>query len=241
MTTQILAETKRRTNMKDLQKIGGVAALLEAATFVVGFALYFTLLASANYGSLDVDPFEHVTFLVENQAVMYAWNLVIYIVFGVFLVVLSQALYEHLKVGSPALAQIATAFGLIWAGLVIASGMVANIGTGIVVNLYDKNPTQAASVWLALQFVVNGLGGGNEIVGGLWVLLISWAALQVGRLPKLLNYFGMAVGVAGLLTVIPPLGDLGAIFGLGTIVWFAWLGIVMLRSGSRMTQPLATR
>jgi Domain of unknown function (DUF4386) len=228
-------------NMKDLQKIGGVAALLEAATFVVGFALYFTLLASANYGSLAIDPLENVAFLVENQAMMYAWNLIIYVAFGVFLVVLAQALYERLKVGSPALAQIATAFGLIWAGLVIASGMVANIGASTIVSLYEKDPAQAASVWLTLQFVVNGLGGGNEIVGGLWVLLISWAALRMGGLPRALNYLGVVVSVAGLLTVIPVLGDLGAIFGLGTIVWFAWLGIVMLRGSPGMTQPLTTR
>jgi Domain of unknown function (DUF4386) len=228
-------------NMKDLQKMGGVAALLEAATFVVGFALYFTLLASANYGSLAIDPLENVAFLVENQAMMYAWNLIIYVAFGVFLVVLAQALYERLKVGSPALAQIATAFGLIWAGLVIASGMVANIGASTIVSLYEKDPAQAASVWLTLQFVVNGLGGGNEIVGGLWVLLISWAALRMGGLPRALNYLGVVVSVAGLLTVIPVLGDLGAIFGLGTIVWFAWLGIVMLRGSPGMTQPLTTR
>jgi hypothetical protein len=38
--------------MNNLQKFGGVAAFIEAATFIVGFAMYFTLLASANYASL---------------------------------------------------------------------------------------------------------------------------------------------------------------------------------------------
>jgi Domain of unknown function (DUF4386) len=227
--------------MNNLQKMGGVAALLEAATFVVGFALYFTLLASANYGSLELDPAKNVAFLVENQAIMYAWNLIIYVAFGIFLVVLVQALYERLKVCSPALAQIATTFGLIWAGLVIASGMVANVGASTVISLYEKDPTQAASVWLTLQFVVDGLGGGNEIIGGLWVLLISWVALKSGGLPRVLNYLGVVVGVAGILTVIPVLGDLGDIFGLGTIVWFARLGIVMLRGSPGIKQPLTTR
>ncbi len=216
--------------MNDLQKVGGVAALIAAATFMVGFVLYFTLLASADYGSLDVDPVQNVTFLAENQAIMYAWNLIIYVAFGVFLVVLALALHERLKAGSPAMAQTATAFGLIWAGLVIASGMVANIGAGIVVDIYGNDPAQAASVWLALNFVVEGLGGGNEIVGGLWVLLASSAALRTGGLPRVLNYLGVVIGVAGILTVVPALGELGgAIFGLGSIAWFLWLGIVMLR------------
>jgi len=216
--------------MNDLQKMGGVAALIETATLVVGFALYFTLLASADYGSLDVDPVQNVAFLADNQAIMYTWNLIIYVVFGVFLVVLALALHDRLKAGSPAMVRTATAFGLIWAGLVIASGMVANIGAGIVVDIYGNDPAQAASVWLTLSFVVEGLGGGNEIVGGLWVLLVSSAALRAGGLPRALNYLGVVVSVAGLLTVVPALGELGgAIFGLGSIAWFVWLGIVMLQ------------
>ncbi len=234
--------------MNGLQKVGGVAALIEAASFLVGFALLFTLLVPAGYSAADADPVRNAAFLADNQAVMYLWYLTIYVVFGVFLVVLALALYERLKAGSPATAQIATAFGLIWAGLVIASGMVANIGTGVVVDLYGSDPAQAGSVWLALDVMVRGLGGGNEIVGGLWVLLISWAALRAGGLPRLLSYLGVVVSVAGILTVVPALAALevlGAVFGLGLIVWFVWLGFVMLHGSqnaaayNRKERPLA--
>jgi hypothetical protein len=220
-----------RLTVNSFQKKGGMAALMAAAAFVVGFALYFTVLASAGYGSLAVDPMQHVAFLAANQSIMYLWNLIIYVIFGVFLVVLALALHERLKSAAPAMIQTATAFGLIWAGLVIASGMVANIGTAVVVELYGQDAVQAVSVWLALTVMVEGLGGGNEIVGGLWVLLVSLAALRAGELPKALNYLGIVIGVAGLITVVPALGEAGAIFGLGSILWFAWLGIVMLRSG----------
>jgi hypothetical protein len=213
--------------MNNLQKMGGVAALIDAATFIVGIALAFTLLAPYQTG--DLDPVQTVAFLVDNQAIMYIWNQIIYVVFGFFLVVLSLALYDRLKAGSPAMVQTATAFGLIWAGLMFASGMVFNIGLGTVVDLYGKDPAQAASVWLAIGAVWDGLGGGNEIVGGLWVLLVSWAALRVGGLSRALNYIGVLVSVAGLLTVVPALEMLGFVFGLGSIVWFVWLGIVMLR------------
>ena len=74
-----------------------------------------------------------------------------------------------------------------------------------------------------------GLGGGNEIVGGLWVLLVSWIALR-DVLPKALNYLGMIVGVAGIVTLVPALTEVGAIFGLGIIVWYIWVGIVLLRN-----------
>ena len=218
--------------MKGLQKIGGIAALIDATTFLIAIALMVTVVAPAGYGSPEADPVRNAAFLVENQAIMYLWNMIGYVVFGTFLVILALALYERLKDGSPAMAQVATAFGLIWAGLMFASGMVANIGAGEVIDIYSRDPVQAGTVWLSLNFVVDGLGGGNEIVGGLWVLLLSWAALRSGALPKALNYFGLLVSAAGLVTVIPALGDVGAVFGLGSILWFVWVGIVLLRKNS---------
>ena len=116
--------------MNDLQKIGGIAALVEAATFVVGFVVLLTLLAPV-YAAENVDPREAVAFLADNRAIVHIWNLIIFVIFGIFLVVLSLALYERLKAGSTAMMQTATTFGIIWAGLVIASGMVANIGRSV--------------------------------------------------------------------------------------------------------------
>jgi hypothetical protein len=211
--------------MNDLQKMGGVAALIQAAAYVVGLGLALTLLAPV----LDADPDQYVAFLVDNLILMHIWHLIIYLVAGVFLVVLALALHERFEADSPAIAQTATAFGLIWAGLVIASGMLMINDAGVVAEIYGEDPAQAASVWLALSAVEEGLGGAIELPGGLWVLLLSWAALRAGGLPRALNYLGAVIGVSGVLTVVPALEVLGTVFGLGFIVWFAWVGIVMLR------------
>ena len=64
------------------------------------------------------------------------------------------------------------------------------------------------------------------------MLLISWVALRAGIFPRALNYLGVAIGGAGILSALPGLGEVGMIFGLLQIVWFIWLGIVMLRSNS---------
>lgn len=72
----------------------------------------------------------------------------------------------------------------------------------------------------------NGLGGGYEIAGGIWVLLISIAALRPGALPRALNHLGIASATAGLVTIVPGLSEVGMVFSLGLIVWFAWLGSV---------------
>lgn len=227
--------------MKGSQRTGGLAALFEAAAFVVGFWVFFALLGPAKYGAADVDPVRHVAFLADNQAILTIWNLVIYVAFGGFLVVLALALRERLEGAAPLLVNTGTAFGLIWAGLVIASGMVANIGMDAVVALSSRDPAGAALVWRSYLFVVDGLGGGNEIVGGLWVLLVSIAAWQMGSLPRSLNALDVVVALAGLLTTVPALGVLGAVFGLGLIAWFAWLGVAMLRGDQSQSFPAAVQ
>jgi len=56
--------------MNDLQKMGGVAALIQAAAYVVGFGLALTLLAPV----LDADPDQYGAFLVDNLTLMHIWQ-----------------------------------------------------------------------------------------------------------------------------------------------------------------------
>jgi hypothetical protein len=214
--------------VKYSQKVGGIAALYEAAAYVLGMVFF---LFAVDYPGA-VQPAQKMALLLDNQLSMQAITLLIYVVFGAFLVVLALALHDRLQAGSPAIMQTATAFGLIWAGLLIGSGMVFNTGMATVVALYSSDPSQAAAIWLAIDAVHAGLGGEGEILGGLWTLLISWAALRSGGLPRVLNYLGVAAGVAGVLSILPGLSMLVGVFALGQIVWFAWLGLLMLRSSA---------
>lgn len=213
--------------MKTLQKFGGLAALYLAAAYLVGIVLFLVVL---DYPSIT-EPAQKVALLVEMQMVTFVTNLVMYVFFGVILVILALALYDRLKSGAAALAQVATVIGVIWAGSLVASGMIANAGIAPVVALYAEDPSQAALTWLGIETVANGIGNGNgEILGGLWTLLISWAALRAGGLPKVLNYLGLLVGVVGILSLFPGLTDLTGLFGISQLIWYIWLGIVLLRS-----------
>ncbi|MBI2958520.1 MAG: DUF4386 family protein [Chloroflexi bacterium] len=206
--------------------MGGIAALYQAATYLMGIVFYLFVL---DYLSV-VEPIQKVKLLVDNQISMYVTHLLMYVVFGIFLVVLALALYERLKTGASAIMRAATALGLIWAGVLIASGMIFNAGIAPLVALYDKDPAQAALVWSGIESVSNGLSSANgEILGGLWTLLVAWAALRAGGLPKFLNYLGVVVGLVGLLSAVPVLNGLKGVFGMSQLVWFVWLGIVMLR------------
>lgn len=212
--------------MKTLQKVGGIAALYMAISHLIGIVIFLIVL---DYLSIT-DPVQKVALNVEKQTVVFSTNLLMYVFFGIALIVLSLVLYERMKSGAPALMQVAVAIGIIWAGSLIASGMVANAGLATVVALYAKDPGQAALTFQAIESITNGLGNANgEILGGTLTLLVSLAALRTGGLPKGLNILGVLVGAVGIITIIPTLNDLVGVFGLGQIVWFIWLGIVLLR------------
>ncbi len=204
-----------------LQKWGGAAALYEALAYVIGIVGF---VLTVNISEI-ADPLQKVAAIVENQGLLSLLHLIVYVIWGASLVVLTLALHDRLQGNTSALARTATAFGIIWSALIIAIGVETAVG------LQASDPAQAATVWLAIEAVFTGLGGGVEVVGGIWVLLLSVAALRTSGLPHALNYFGFLVGAAGLITIVPALGEIGGIvFGLTQIVWFAWLGIVMLRS-----------
>lgn len=76
-----------------------MAALIGAATFIVGIVMFGTVLA--DYTTGDPTPAESVTFLANNQAALRIWNVIIFIVFGLALVPLVLALHERLSSGTP--------------------------------------------------------------------------------------------------------------------------------------------
>lgn len=216
------------------QKVGGLAALYLAAAFLVAMPFF---LVFVKYPSV-VDPVEKVTMLLSNHDSMRVMYLITYVIFGIVLAVLALALHARLKDGAPILAQAATAVGLMWAVVLVASGLVFNAGMAAVVGLSGASPVQAVSAWQAIEPVAQGLGGsGGELLGGLWVLLVSVAALRTGGLPKVLNWLGLAIGAAGIISVVPALNDVAYGFGLLEIVWFVWLGVAMLRTTSRQAVP----
>lgn len=209
-----------------MQRVGGIAALICAGTYIFGFVLLVTVMADAGFGSNAIEAAEVVRFTVENQALMITWNTVIYIINSLALAVLVVALAGRLKAVTPAWGNTAFGFGLIWAALVLAAGMIANVTTERVVVLAPSDFDLAVQTWEILHAVELGLGGGNEIAGGVWILCVSLAGLLYKAFGKIVVGLGVLTGLGGLLTILPPLGDVaGAVFGLGAIAWFIAIGL----------------
>jgi hypothetical protein len=213
-----------------LRNTGGLAALLCGATYVFGFALLLTVLAPLGFGSGQIDADAVVAFASERAGILIAWNSGIYILNALALAVLVVALEAQLRPASPEGATLTRAFGLIWATLVLAAGMVANVAVERAQALAVQDPERAARTWEVLHAVELGLGGGNEIAGAAWIACVSLFAWRGRSLGRFTTFLGLATGGAGLITLFPAMGDIaGAGFGLGAILWFFAVGVSLLR------------
>ncbi|MFK7920001.1 MAG: hypothetical protein AB8G14_18140 [Ilumatobacter sp.] len=215
---------------RQLTKIGGAAALLAAGTFAYGIAMFATTFA--DYVDPDATPAGSVDFLVDHQGSLLAWYIGIFVVFGAALVPMGLALRQRLA-ARPFLANAGMVFAAIWAALMFATGMISNIGIEAVANLAESDPERAVTVWSSIDIVTDGLGGGNELVGGIWILLVSVAGLLTARLPQWLNITGVVSAIAGVLTVIPAFEAIEMVFGLGSIVWFIGIGIALIKDNDQ--------
>lgn len=212
--------------MNQLQKVGGIAAILHAVAYLIGIGLYLTVMSPI----IDATPEEYIKLLPEYKNILSVWILIAYLLAGFCLVPVSLAFYERLKTASPSLIQISTILGFIWATLIIGSGNLMIHGFEKIATLSVQNPAQAETVYITLNIIQNGLVSANELTGGVWVLLLSWSALQIKELSKALNYLGIIIGTAGILTLIPPIAEPAQLFfGMSMIIWFAWAGIILLR------------
>lgn len=209
-------------------KIGGIASLVEAVLYILGFVFIFSMLKPMVDGSLQEQ--DRLVFVLENKILIQIWNLLIYVVFGLVLIPLTIAIKEQFQNSNYYGLNVISVLGFIWSGLVIASGMVANVGLSSVEAVFNEHAEQALIVWKTIEIIQNGIGGGVEVVGGFWVLLISGLGFKQQVFSKGLNSVGLVVGLAGVLTAIPGLQELGAVFGLTQIVWFIWLGVVFLKA-----------
>ena len=212
-----------------LGRAGGFAALYVAVAYLAAIP-YFVFLV--DYPSAT-DPADKVALLVDHHTSMYVMHLISFELVALALIMVSLGVYQHLLEHAPATSQVAVVVGLIRAGLLLASVMVFDHGMAVVVDQQAGDPQQAAATWQAIEPVADALGGaGGDVLAGVWFLLVSWVALRVRVFPRALNWLGLGVGAAALLSAVPGLGVLEVVFGLLQIVWFLWFGIITARIGS---------
>ena len=220
-----------------LQKWGGIAAITEAATYIFGFVLFFVVLDSSGFDT----PKRYLEFIIQNRDTYFLGYLVSGIVFSFTLIVLVQAVYKRFKQSSPEFMKFTAVVGYLWVFIVLASSFIFLTSLEILAKYYDLDADQALIINRTVNIVVDALGGGIELVGAVWVLAISYVGLKSKIYGAFLHYWGVLVGISGVLTLFSGLSFLAknpffevttAIFGLGQILWFILLGVAMLKESS---------
>ena len=209
------------------QRVGSLAAFYLALAFLAAIP-YFLLVVDYPGATTAADK---VALIAEHYSSMYVMYLATYVFFGMAIGVVALSLWDRLRSAAPATVRIATGIGLLWSFALVASGMVFVYGMTTVEPLVASDHVQAVTTWQAVEPVALALGGaGGELLGGLWVLLISLVVLRRGGLPKALGWLGVFIGAVGLVSVVPSLKDAAIAFGMLQIVWFVWLGVTLLRT-----------
>lgn len=213
---------------KTLSRCGGLAAIGMALCYVAMAVIFFAMLSMP----AGLDTGGKIQYLQQHHLLVASGYGIGYLLFGVLLAIVLQALQQVFADTSSAMAALAERFGNVWLVLMMASGMVALIGLQMVFRLTETDPQQAQALYNTRNLLTEALGGGIELVGGLWVLLLSISGLQQQRFSKVLHLLGLVVGSLGILTVLHTVPYLKDAFGLTQLIWFTWLGVSLLRYGA---------
>ncbi len=212
-----------------LVRVGGIAAQVVAGTYVVGFIAMAAYLVPRGFTLPVDDPSGSLGFLLDHHAELSGWYLVLYLLGGAAMALVSLGVGERLA-PVPALARASTALGLIWSGMLVASGSIALVGQHAAVELHAQNPDLALNTWVSTSVVQDALGGGIEVAGALWAAVVGIAVLRSRALSAGLGGLALGLAAVGMVTVIPVASEAAtSIFGVGLILWFSWLGLALRR------------
>lgn len=203
------------------QNISSIIAFALASFYIIGFVFLVAFFQPIIDGSLEKT--ERIEFMLNHKSGFQLWYLCIYILFGLLLVPLSIAIHERFY--KYKLSQINTIFAFIWSGLLIASGFIFIVGLEKI-SFLDLDEHAKATVFTTIQIIQDALGGGVELIGGIWVFLIGFMAFKTKVFDKRFSLYSVVVGGIGILTIFPLFFDLAGVFGVLQIFWFIWLGFL---------------
>jgi hypothetical protein len=128
-----------------LTRIGGLAALICAATYLIGFALLVTLLAPLGFGTNDIDPAAVLAFDAARPGILTAWNSTIYVAERPRADRSGRCPVRQTVRTTPGWAAVTKGLGLVWAALVLGAGMIANVALERAAHLYPSDPAARSS------------------------------------------------------------------------------------------------
>lgn len=202
------------------KKIATISAVYSGLSYIGGIFVYLQLLKYDSATSAS----EQITIISDNPVLVHITTLHIYIIFSFGLILLATYLYTKLKNQEPILSLLSLITGAIWATILIASGFISMAVTTLLMN--GTAASDITSAWQAVDIISNALGGGNELIGGVFTGLLSLAMYRARFSSIVTSILGALVFIGGTISALPYLADIGiGIFVISQILWFlslAW-------------------
>lgn len=202
------------------KKLAAISAAYGGLSYIGGIVVYLLLL---KYDSAT-SAAEQLDIISSNSVLVHITTLHIYVIFSFGIILLATYLYLRLKNQQPILSLLSLITGVIWATILIASGFISMAVTTLLMN--GTAVSDLTSSWQAIDIISNALGGGNELMGGIFTGLLSLAIYRARYSGVATSILGALVFIGGTISALPYLADIGiGIFVISQILWFfslAW-------------------
>jgi len=196
-------------------KSGAAAAFVNAGAAV---ASLWVAAALIGFGALS-DPQQLAALAMANPMPLLVQDLLKF-VSAATASILILILWQRLRGAAPTLLRVATGFGFFAVGLLLVNATLSIFAISQAANFAASGSNMGGT----LNNIIGLLGLAVIVANGVWYLLVNWAALKSGLLPRGLCWLGLVVGAASLA----PFLALGVLI-LGA-VWTVWLGIMLWRA-----------
>lgn len=217
-----------KQSQRSLKPFAGAAFIGMALCYITLFIIYGVILSTP----ADANAAEKIAYLIENKDLFNVTYVLGYVLFSCllcFCVYVISGLYQ--QVSQPAMVM-ATLFGYFWVVVLLCTGMIGISSHELLASYSASNPAAAEVIYYAKILMTESLGGGIEFIGGVWLLLFGAISCRHGLLSKSLSVFTLVKGTIGVATLFSAESVLRDLFGITGIVWFLWMGMVMIKKPS---------
>jgi hypothetical protein len=208
-------------------KVGGFAALLYGLSLLYLLALLTIVIPSSGLTSEGQhDPAQVLPWLRAHQE-LFALLWLPEFLASFLLIVVVLALNDRLRALAPGRMRVASACGLLGIFLLVSHTLVQNAMIPLA-HVHVQDRVGAESAFRASDAIAGWLTLGGLFAIGLWIVVVSWSALQAGGFPRRAAYTGLVAGLITLLALflgVPP----GI---LGLLLWNFSLAVVLPRGSS---------
>jgi hypothetical protein len=213
-----------------LQKLGGYASIISICVVAIAIGLAALTLPrlGLSLSSPVPDPLK-VMAAYEASPITFRALQPFGILIAIALILVALALQERMRANAPDLMRMAVIAASVAFALLLANAISGTSGMLSIASNKD------VSAYRAFTMVQNGLSSAAFNAWGWALLLMGWAAIRTGALPRTLGYICLVCGIGFVIGFaipnIPGVVGLAAFFVavLLNIIGAIYLGVVLLR------------